>query len=196
VSLSEILYKKKSRSVAITFDDGYEDVYTNAMPIMKELGVTGTVFVIGNREKINRGQVNNDLRLMSDSQIMDLCKLGWEIGYHTNTHCDLRTLSKEEKEEEISKDAIEHKLGLNIKYFAYPRGIYNKQISKLIKLSGYSHAFTVEGDYANFSSKMNISRVPVEGKISTKELITSITPLGIIATKFLLKLLVIKEKFL
>lgn len=70
------------RPIVISFDDGDEDVYENAFPIMQQLGLTGTFFPIV--EAIDqKGTVTHDqLKKMADS--------GWEIGSHSMTHPDLR----------------------------------------------------------------------------------------------------------
>ena len=60
------------RSVVITFDDGNEDVYECAFPIMKEFNYTGTVYVIAGRLKMG-GYLNKD-------QIKELIDAGWELG--------------------------------------------------------------------------------------------------------------------
>ena len=69
------------RPVIITFDDGNEDVYINAFPILQEFGFVGTFYIVA--DKI--GSYN----LVDAEQLRELVSAGWEIGSHSSTHLDL-----------------------------------------------------------------------------------------------------------
>ena len=104
-----------SKPVIITFDDGYEDNYTNAYPILKEYNFPATVFLISGF--IGKpGYLNNNEIL----QMQDLVS----FQDHTVTHRSLATLSAAEQEYELSasKQAIETLTGQNVFAVAYPNG--------------------------------------------------------------------------
>ena len=133
--------------MSISFDDGYENVFTNAFPILKNLGLTATVFIVGDKKNVNRKELDNELPLLNIEQIKILKQNGWEIGYHTKTHSNLSLMSNSELLEEIvtSKKNLEKKLGFSIKYFAYPRGIFNEQILDYVKKGQYEGALSAFG---------------------------------------------------
>lgn len=198
VSLTEALsnpYPAKTQYV-ITFDDGYEGLYTFAAPLLEKYQVPATVFVLGNPQDANRLELNNTLPFITVPQIRQLQKKGWEVGYHTATHSDLRQVSDKELQKEInySKHVLEKLLGKSIHYFAYPRGIYNTTIQTAVKNSSYTAAFTVDGGVVTTKDMYAIDRVPLEGSVSTAELQALVTPLGLLSLRMFMMILQYKER--
>ncbi len=177
--------RKKTCSVAITFDDGYEDVYTNAFPLMKNLGITGTVFLIGDKDNSNRGILNNNKNLLSNLQINDLKKHGWTFGYHTLTHSKLKGMSNSRLQKEVAS---------KYNYFAYPNGYYDQTIIKAI--SKYKYALTVDGGKLSTNNHYKINRVPIEGAIKLEQFKVLLTPLGLRFSNYFMCVLKIKENYI
>lgn len=192
-TLSDVLNGKQG--VCITFDDGYEDVYTNALPILKKYGLTAAVFVIGNSKNPNRDKLQNNLELLNLSQILLLKENGWEIGFHTLTHPNLIELDEEELREEIitGKKETESKLGIELSYFAYPLGLYNKRVLKVVKQAGYKAAFTIHGGKVNTYRKYAVDRVGVEGNITFHQFKGFFSPIGLFISRQFMKILQLKE---
>lgn len=192
-SLSEILAGKQG--VAITFDDGYEDIYTNALPILKKYRMTATVFVIGDNKNPNRDKMQNNFELLNLSQILLLKEAGWEIGFHTQTHPSLIELTDEELEAElvIGKTETEIKLGTNLDYIAYPLGLYNKKVLQFVKKAGYKAAFTINGGRVKTNKPYQIDRVGVEGNITLHQFKGFFSPLGLFISRQFMKILQLKE---
>lgn len=126
------------KPVVITFDDGYEDNYTNAYRVMKKYNFTGSVFMVSNYV--------NGTGFLKMSQLQELQANGWIIGGHTANHIDLATVNKTEaiKELKESRDDLEKQLNYKMKYFAYPFGGYNENVISIIREDGYQIAFTKE----------------------------------------------------
>ena len=145
------------KPVLITFDDGYKDNYTNAYPIMKKYGFTGTIFVV-------TGFLGVYDNYMTWEQAKELSDNGFSIESHTYSHKSMTEASDEEISKELTKsrDTIKNKLGIDADFMAYPTGTYNLHIAELVQKAGYKGAFTIK--YDNVSRESNVyalERVPI-----------------------------------
>jgi peptidoglycan/xylan/chitin deacetylase (PgdA/CDA1 family) len=141
--------------VVITFDDGYEDNYTNAYPILKKYGYNATVFAVTSYIS-SKGY-------MSWDQLQELEDKGWQIEGHTVNHPHLGKdkLSNTDLKRELreAKDILEKRFGRSVRFFAYPYGDYNTDIVGEVKEAGYLMAFTTERGWANKNNSMLVHRV-------------------------------------
>jgi len=145
------------KPILITFDDGYLDNYTNAYPIMKKYGFTGTIFIVTN-------QVGHDPGFMTWDQIREMQQTGIVFGSHTVNHKSLTSLTKEQIMDELiqSRDEIARQLGKKPKYFAYPTGTYNSEIEDMVRSAGYKAAFTIQyGEVGGGSDLYALERIPI-----------------------------------
>ena len=127
--------KPLGKYVALTFDDGYRDFYTDAFPVIKQTGVKATVFVI-------TGFINYQ-NYMTDGQIKEVSQSGLvEVGAHTINHVDLRSVSPASADSEIvgGKDYLESKLGVKVESFSYPYGGFNSELIQMVKDASYTSA--------------------------------------------------------
>lgn len=125
------------KPIMITFDDGYEDNYTRAFPILKEHGFTAVIFMVG----VN---VDREKRL-STRQIQEMSEYGIAFGGHTLTHRDLTTLPENELKHEIGdiKKKLRQITSRDIALFSYPYGYYNLKTWEKTEGADYQAAFTV-----------------------------------------------------
>lgn len=132
--------------VALTFDDGYQSFYENALPILREHGYPATVFVVPG---IMEGQASRDALpdrlgpLFGWSEASRLLRHGVTIGAHTMTHRMLSRLSLDEARREVidSKRAIEDALGVAVDEFSYPFGsfnAFNRSVEGIVAESGFT----------------------------------------------------------
>ena len=179
-TLSELVNLENipKKSVVLTFDDGYEDNFTNAFPLLQKYGFKATIYIVLNRFENNwatdkdLGKSSNELnneKMLSDEQIKLMIESGLiEIGSHTLDHVNLPKLDKEEKEKQLieSKKQLEEIFNIKCVSFAYPFGFYDKESLKMVENVGYSNATTtVSGivDKIKFS-KFEIPRIMVSGR--------------------------------
>ncbi|WP_294351480.1 polysaccharide deacetylase family protein [uncultured Clostridium sp.] len=149
------------KSILITFDDGYADNYVHAFPILKELDMKATIFVISSG--IDGGYY------MSSDQLKDMVNYGIDIESHTVNHVHLDTLSYEEQLKELkdSKATIEKITNKEVLSIAFPFGDYNENTLKAVTDAGYSIAFTTNRGLANRTdNKIALDRIYVSSEYS------------------------------
>jgi peptidoglycan/xylan/chitin deacetylase (PgdA/CDA1 family) len=136
--------------VCLTFDDGYQDNYDIAYPILKQMEVPFTIYIttgfINNRLPM-WWYYNEKLGINSESlKALDADPL-CTIGAHTVSHPKLDTLSSEEQRKEImqSKQELEALLGHPIRHFSYPHGAYNAYTLSIINNHTFRSALLAWG---------------------------------------------------
>lgn len=126
------------KTVVLTFDDGFENFYTTAFPVLSEYNFTATVFLITDYcGRFNDWTGNlptlKPNKLMNWNEIKELSRNNIEFAAHSRTHPDLTRISSEEAAREIreSKLKIEERLGIEVADFAYPYGKYNLPVKQI-----------------------------------------------------------------
>jgi peptidoglycan/xylan/chitin deacetylase (PgdA/CDA1 family) len=130
----------------LSFDDGMRNNCTTALPILDELEIPATVYVttgfIGGWSPWIG--LSGDGEMLTEADIGQLHRAGWEIGAHTVTHPDLSTLSYEECAAEVgtSKTLLERITGAPVETFAYPFGRYGGAALTAVSDAGFLGAVT------------------------------------------------------
>ena len=150
VSLKEIMSSGEfDGKCAITFDDGYEEVYTAAFPFLTERGIPFTAFVLSDEIGKPGFMTADEVTEMSGHPLVT-------IGSHCCHHVRLSTLSSQEKEHEIvqSKKDLEDLLGKPCDMIAYPFGDFDQETKNIVESAGYTYAMAVKGrPMTRFNSK-------------------------------------------
>lgn len=139
--IPDILDGKKphnEKSVILTFDDGYEDFYTDVLPLLKKYHIKATLYVVYNF--IDRKG------FLSKKELNEIVGSGLvEIGSHTLNHRYLKNLSADTQRSEIfeSKTKLEKLLKIPVNTFAYPYGAFDDRTVELVKEASYSAAVSV-----------------------------------------------------
>ncbi len=152
----------------LTLDDGYNEIFYHALPILKDFGVRATVFVLGDRSvKTNRWDVSDgypEVPLVDDDMLIELHKMGFEIGSHGMRHVDLTTIGRNDAWEEIagSKSALEELIHAPVTTFAYPYGATNTDLERMVRTAGYDYGCGSFSGPPKFSTNLfNIRRIQV-----------------------------------
>jgi len=145
--------------VLITFDDGYEDNYKVAYPILQKYHFTATIFIITDF-------VSRYGKYLTWDQIREMNDSGITFEDHTLSHVALTKASDEDERNQLvkSKEALEWHLGKKVDYLAYPGGEYDQRVIQLTKNAGYRAAFTVNfGRDKENSTLYTLNRIPIFG---------------------------------
>lgn len=180
-TMTELIQAKKlpEKSFCITFDDGFEDNYHNAFPVLQKYNFKATIYLVPNHthntwEKFENKQFD---ALLKQEQILEMQTSGLvEFGSHTLTHTNLSSISLKNAQEEIisSKQEVEKITHIPCHAFAYPYGKYNTILSDFVKSCGYSSSTIVKrGVYEN--NAFDIKRIGILGTESFFDFYLKIT---------------------
>lgn len=187
VSLNDVMnnfkfgIKLPSKPIVITFDDGYENNYTYALPILKKYKFKATVFLVYNT--LNKTNTFDKqfhqprIRMLKDWQVRKLISNNIEVGSHTLNHPILTKIKPITAKKEIrnSKIALEKRFGIHIRIFCYPHGKYNSRLKELVKQAGYACAVTTRQGVSNIHSDIYLlKRVRIMGKYSNSKFVHKI----------------------
>jgi len=161
-----------SRPIVITFDDGYQDLYTAAFPILKAHGFMAVAYIVS-------GYVDRP-GYVSRGQVLEMDRAGIEIASHTVNHPDLARSGLGSVTFEVgqSKRWLEQAVGHPVLDFAYPSGQYDTQAIQAVNRAGYSTAVTtsVSSTVHSMADRYTWGRVRVGGGESLAEFITNLGP--------------------
>ena len=159
--LAEHLIGRKAlpaRPIIITFDDGYDDNYDSAYPILRRHGFTATFFIIADLV----GQAG----YMSWGQIAEMSANGMSLEAHGRSHRDLARSDERETMWQIagSKTILEAKLGRPVRFYAYPSGGYRPETIAILRAHGFVAAVsTAYGATHTASDLFELSRIRIRG---------------------------------
>jgi len=137
--------------ITVTFDDGWESVYNQAMPLLQKYGIPTTQYVLS-------GTADN-YSYMNWQQIKNTSQSGHDIQCHSIDHADLTLLSQKDMLRELTscKNDVEKKVGVKVSDFASPYGATNESTITAIKQNYRSHRNT-DGDITtNIANQQDIN---------------------------------------
>jgi peptidoglycan/xylan/chitin deacetylase (PgdA/CDA1 family) len=159
---------RQGRVVGITFDDGYLNNLTHALPVLQELGFSATCYVVS--QLLGKTNVWDEavgipqVPLMYPAQLRAWVDGGQEVGAHTRHHVHLNALSLHEAAEEITRSRIElqEATGQAVDHFCYPYGEYSQEHVRMVQEAGYTSSTTTQRGRAQAGDNLfELKRVSV-----------------------------------
>ncbi len=147
------------RAVALTFDDGYADAFTTALPILRRHGFVATFYIVS-------GFVGQP-GYMGWEEILALRDAGMEIGAHSISHPDLTGLGLEELRAQVGQSGalIAAQIGQPVVSFCYPGGRFSDTVVAVTREAGYTSATTTIQDGPQ-SDPFTLPRLRISGDLT------------------------------
>jgi peptidoglycan/xylan/chitin deacetylase (PgdA/CDA1 family) len=152
----DLIFNKRvidNNYIVLTFDDGCERFYDITFPILEKFRFPSTVYPVSGYlgKYASWGTIKNpDLKILSQSMLIELHKLGVEIGAHTMDHVKLPCIERNDAINQVRgcKIALEQLLGEKVHSFAYPHGDFNEKVIEIVKEAEFTCALTCLNGYA------------------------------------------------
>ncbi|MEV0589149.1 polysaccharide deacetylase family protein [Nonomuraea sp. NPDC050310] len=141
-----------AKPVVVTFDDGYADFHSNALPVLERLGFPATVFLtsgwVADAGKDAAGRPLDEM--LSWTQARECAQTGIEIGGHSHSHPQLDQLPDVELRAELRKNKalLEEKIGAPVATMAYPYGYSSARVRREVYKAGYFAGYAVNNAIA------------------------------------------------
>jgi peptidoglycan/xylan/chitin deacetylase (PgdA/CDA1 family) len=150
--------KFKHNTVVITVDDGYEDNYTHAYPVLKKERFPATIFIIAEHIGMIKG-------FLTWEEVKEMLKSGITFGAHTKSDVYVPSLRDEARLWEETAGArrmIEGHINSPVYYFCYPTGGFTEMAKETLKKAGYRAACTTNRGFADFNADLyELKRVKI-----------------------------------
>jgi peptidoglycan/xylan/chitin deacetylase (PgdA/CDA1 family) len=165
------------RVVVLTFDDGFADFLSEALPVLKRYGLVATLYIptsyVGSTSKWMWRDGEGERPILNWEQIAEVRDQGIEIGAHTLTHpqLDLIPLARARQEIVQSKDILEQRLQQPVLSFAYPYGYHRHAIKRLVREAGFTSACAVKYEMSHTADDhFALARLLASNEIGVTEL--------------------------
>ena len=147
-------------AVAITFDDGFRSVLTEASPLLQEHGFPATAFVTTRWIETDGAVDETEPELLAAEEVAELAQRGIEIGSHGHTHAEVGSLGAATIEADLrtSRERIREITGTEPRYLAWPYGRTSAAGIEAARAAGFEAAFTTD---LPTSGAYTITRVPI-----------------------------------
>jgi peptidoglycan/xylan/chitin deacetylase (PgdA/CDA1 family) len=158
------------KPIVVSFDNGYQSQYTNALPVLRRLGWVGD-------ENIQLAGLPPSQGGLSQAQVHGLIAAGWELDTQGYSHAELTALDASELEYQIAgaRKLIRQRYGVPVNWFCYPSGHYDASVVAQVKAAGFVGSTTVIPGWAGPQSEpYRLPRLRVLGGTSPEGLLGEI----------------------
>ncbi|MHB8242244.1 MAG: polysaccharide deacetylase family protein [Solirubrobacteraceae bacterium] len=158
------------KPIVISFDNGYQSQFTQALPILRSLGWVGV-------ENIQLSGLPPSQGGFGKGQIQGLVAAGWELDTQGFSHADLITLDARQLHYQVAvaRAAVQRRFHVAVNWFCYPSGHYNATVVAAVKAAGYTGSTTVIPGWARRGEDpYRMHRLRVLGGTSATQLLALI----------------------
>jgi peptidoglycan/xylan/chitin deacetylase (PgdA/CDA1 family) len=158
------------KPIVLTFDNGYESQYTNALPVLRGLGWVAD-------ENIQLSGLPPSQGGLGQAEIRALVAAGWELDTQGFSHADLIKLGAERLHYEVAvaRSVLQRRYHVPVNWFCYPSGHYDATVLASVRAAGYRGSTTVVPGWAHTSDDpYRLHRLRVLGGTSPQGLLTQL----------------------
>ena len=158
------------KPIVVSFDNGYQSQYTNALPVLRGLGWVGD-------ENLQLTGLPPSQGGLSEAQVKGLVSSGWELDTQGFSHADLITLNATQLAYQVAtaRSVIQRRYGVAANWFCYPSGHYDATVVAAVQAAGYTGSTTVVPGWASPSSDpYRLPRLRVLGGTSPASLLSEL----------------------
>jgi peptidoglycan/xylan/chitin deacetylase (PgdA/CDA1 family) len=160
----------RGKPIVLSFDNGYQSQYTQALPVLRRLGWVG-------EENIQLTGLPPSQGGLGDGEIRGLVRAGWELDTQGISHADLIALSAAELREQVAgaRKTIQQRFHVPVNWFCYPSGHYDASVVAEVRAAGYKGSTTVVPGWAHpHEDPYRMHRLRVLGGTSGQALLSLI----------------------
>jgi peptidoglycan/xylan/chitin deacetylase (PgdA/CDA1 family) len=158
------------KPIVLTFDNGYQSQFTQALPVLQRLGWVGN-------ENIQLSGLPPSQGGLGEAQVRGLIAAGWELDTQGFSHADLITLGPERLHYEVAvtRSVLRRRYHVPVNWFCYPSGHYDATVIAEVKATGYAGSTTVVPGWAHpADDAYRLHRLRVLGGTSGRALLEQI----------------------
>ena len=159
------------RPIVLTFDNGYRSQYTQALPVLRQLGWVGN-------ENIQLSGLPPSQGGLTTEQVRGLIAAGWELDTQGYSHADLIRLSPGELHYQVAatRGILQQRYRVPVNWFCYPSGHYDANVIAAVKAAGYVGSTTVVAGWAApGEDRYRLHRLRVLGGTSPRALLSLVS---------------------
>jgi peptidoglycan/xylan/chitin deacetylase (PgdA/CDA1 family) len=162
------------RPIVVSFDDGFTNHYTRAMPILAGHGWAGTL-------NLAISHLNQNGWGLTAKMVQRMINHGWEVDSHTMTHPTLPGLSTSALDYQIgdSRSLLRRTFQIPVNFFCYPGGLYSSSVIAAVERAGYLGATSTENGLARWNDRWALDRVRVSNGDGVSGLAAHLRALGL-----------------
>jgi len=155
------------KPIVLSFDNGYQSQYTNALPVLRRYGWVGV-------ENLQLSGLPPSQGGMSEAQIQSLVAAGWELDTQGYSHAELTALAPSALHYQIAvaREALRRRYHVPVNWFCYPSGHYDAAVVAEVKAAGFVGSTTVVPGWASPTlDPYRLPRIRVLGGTSPQALL-------------------------
>jgi len=158
------------RPIVVSFDNGYQSQYTNALPVLRRLGWVG-------EENLQLTGLPPSQGGLSEAQVKGLVAAGWELDTQGFSHADLIAIDATQLAYQVAtaRSVVRRRYGVPANWFCYPSGHYDATVVAAVKSAGYTGSTTVVPGWASpTEDPYHLPRLRVLGGTSPAALLSEL----------------------